>query len=502
MLCKIVGISSRRIVTVMAAVSLITVAVAAPSAAYVTDGSVQKPPTTAPYAYGVFGPNEATFPKIGPIYGAGGDPRFGGTVRRITSEFPNPSRSDIYSKNGFWSADGRLMYHLSTTETKTIIDTRTGASVEVPGDYKGFDGTFAPDDPAGTNIYTWYYFTGTQLMKYVISIAAGGTLVASGPTEVRNFGVRLGGLGGSVDWVDSSGRYMVLNVNGAVKVWDGTTLYGSAQAVNADAIVAGGGWIGISPDGQYVVVSTEDAAGSHQQISYVIDHATGMVQAGKLFWTLCGGHGDLVSAADGKTYLVTFDCYGSRMPGSEDMLPAIYAVDVNPANAVRASNDPDNLDDEAGRNAQRASNRKLFDVAWGDDGHFSGVATGALRNWAFISIESGEDTFARSLDPTKRNPAWWTRPYMQEIVMVNVVTCQVARLAHHRSRSVSADYYYQPRVSATWDGTTAGWLSNFGQLQKSKQGRLSTKPYPGYADVYAVDITPADLPAPAPACLP
>ena len=79
--------------------------------------------------------------------------------------------------------------------------------------------------------------------------------------------------------------------------------------------------------------------------------------------------------------------------------------------------------------------------------------------------------------------------------MVNVVTCQVVRQAHHRSRSVDALYYYQPRVSATWDGATAAWASNFGQLKKNKQGALTKQPYAGYADIYAVDIGVEDVPA-------
>ena len=497
MLCKM----SRTVVT--AAVLCFSLAAATPSGAYIDDQSIQKPPTSGAYAYGVFGPNDPAFPKIGAIYGGTGDPRFGGNVRRITSEFPNPSKSDIYSKNGFWSADGRLMFHLTTSEAKTVVNTATGAGVEVPGDYKGFDGSFAPDDPVG-GPYTWYFFSGTTLMKHSISIAADGTpVVAGAAATVHDFGVTVGPLGGSVDWIDNSGRYMVLNIGGVFRVWDrdSQTLYVNPQPapVNADAVVAGGGWIGMSPDARYVVVSTEDGSGnpgSDQQLSYEIIHSTRTVSPAKLFWTLCGGHGDLVSAGDGNTYLVTFDCYGSS-DGSA-MLPAIYAVNVAPATPV-TGNDPL---DETGRREQRRSNKKLFEVAWGDDGHFSGVSKGALSDWAFVSIESGEDTFGRTLDAIKRSPEWWTRPYMQEIVMVNVVTCQVLRVAHHRSRSIDDTYYYQPRVSASWDGTTAGWLSNFGQLQKNKQGRLSTKPYPGYADIYAVDISPPTLPQAATVCLP
>jgi hypothetical protein len=499
--------TASRIAAAAATVSLITLSAAGPSGAYTEgDTSVRKPSTTGTYTYGVFGPNEATFPQIGGTYV---DPVFGSTVRRITNDFPKASRSDIYSKNGFWSADGRLMYHHSTTETQTIVHTRTGASVVVPGDYKGFDGSFAPNDAPG-GPYTWYHFLDNRLMKYTISMAPDGKSLAVGdPTLVKNFGATVGGLGGSVDWIDNSGQYMVLNIGGIVKVWDGVALYSGAPQVDANEVVARGGWIGMSPDGKYVVISTDDGSGtggSSQYISYAIEHTGRAVRAGKLFWTLCGGHGDLVSAADGQTYLVTFDCYGSAFAEHEGMLPAIYAVDVNPPAAVWPGHDPASPVDEDGRNAQRGANRKLFEVAWGDDGHFSGVSKGALRDWAFVSIESGDDTFGRAVAPAKRNPDWWTRPYMQEIVMVNVVSGRVLRVAHHRSRSVFDSYFYQPRVSATWGdcaGVSAGWASNFGQLQKNKQGRLSTRPYADYADIYAVDVAAAHvLSGPATGCLP
>jgi hypothetical protein len=487
---------SYSIVVVIA--SLFTLAPAAHAAGFITDDLLRKPPAAGVFTYGVWGPQASGFPTTGEIYGPAGDPRFGGKVRRITSEFPNASKSDIYSKNGFWSADGRLMFHLTSAETKTIVNTDTGASVEVPGDYDGFDGSFAPDDAGGT--YTWYFFSGTQLMKYSLTLTADGTpVVASGPATVEDFGVRLGGLGGSVDWIDNSGRYMVLNVGGVMRVWDrmARTFYADPPApVSADAVVLAGGWIGISPDGRYVVVSTDDGsgiAGGEQQYSFEVVHpsstAAGMLEPGVLFWTLCGGHGDLVTASDGSTYLVTFDCYGSS---GEPMLPAIYAVNVAPSTPV-TGNDPL---DEAGRNAQRQANRKLFEVAWGDDAHFSGVSAGLLRDWAFVSMESAEDTFGRDV---RRSP-WWNRPYMQEIVMVNVITCQVVRLAHHRSRSVGFDYYAQPRVSASWgfgDATTAAWLSNFGQLAAGGGAGQSSA---GSADIYAIDVTPLDLPATTATC--
>src|SRR5207245_1673194 len=47
------------------------------------------------------------------------------------------------------------------------------------------------------------------------------------------------------------------------------------------------------------------------------------------------------------------------------------------------------------------------------------------------------------------------------IVMVNVLTGAVQRLAHHRSRQADL-YCRQPRVSANWDGTKVMFASNYG----------------------------------------
>jgi hypothetical protein len=96
------------------------------------------------------------------------------------------------------------------------------------------------------------------------------------------------------------------------------------------------------------------------------------------------------------------------------------------------------------------------------------VSRGPLQDWAFGSIESGDDAFGSSVT------TW--RAFKQEIVMVNVLSGEVRRLAHHRSRSVFSNYYYQPRVSASWDGGFVAWASNMGLDQS------------GYADIYSIRV--------------
>lgn len=61
--------------------------------------------------------------------------------------------------------------------------------------------------------------------------------------------------------------------------------------------------------------------------------------------------------------------------------------------------------------------------------------------------------------------------------MMNVLTGEVRRLAHHRSRGLSSSYFAQPRVSATWDGRIVAWASNFGYDDT------------GYADIYALSVS-------------
>src|SRR5688572_27000710 len=395
------------------------------ASAYLTDAASHPPPTSGAYAYystyGSFGPDRAGFLGVGQTYV---DPVFGSTVRRLTNDMGRESSSDIYGRNGYFNGNGALMFHNAGT-SNTIVNTTTGAVVRsnVPGNY---DGSFAPDDPD-----TWYYFSGSSLRKY--SVATGTTSL------VKTFSATLGALGGSVDWIDRTGRYMVLNIGGSARVWDqpADLLYAGAVPGNA-----GDGWVRISPDAKYIVSSIDEKR------SYAINHTTKSVTTtGVIFWTLCGGHGDLVSATDGKTYFVTFECYEE---------PGVYAVDITLPQSA------------ANRQKQRDDNRLLFATQWADDGHMAAAAGGMFQDWAYISVESNDDPFTGGVS------GW--RPYKQEIVMANVVTGELRRLAHHRSRGIGGSYYYQPRVSASWDGTRVAWASNFG--------------YDGtnYGDIYAVEL--------------
>src|SRR5256714_4443345 len=84
------------------------------AAGYVTDSVVHAPPSSGTYAYystyGVFGPDQSAFPRQGESFV---DPVFGSTIKRLTSETGQQSDSEIYSKNGYFNADGTLVHHRS-----------------------------------------------------------------------------------------------------------------------------------------------------------------------------------------------------------------------------------------------------------------------------------------------------------------------------------------------------------------------------------------------------
>lgn len=410
------------------------------------DKEIHRPPTEGPFDYVLYRPGAPSFVKKGEAYR---DPVFNTTIKRLTDEFPGPSESDIYGKCGFWSANGTYMYH-NAPVGRHVIKTNKGEIVtaDLPGN---FDGSF---DPVQDHI--WYYIDGNRIMAYNID--------DGGRTLIKKFNNPIEKMGGSVDWIDRTGRYMVVCINGRARLWNKQTDTMYAGAIPADA---GDGWVGITPDGNYLVTALAD----RWKRSHWINHEAATVTASSVkFWNRCGGHGSFVSASDGKTYFVTFEC---------DTTSGIWAVDV----AVPQT--ADNIPKEPTQDGQpplRNGKPPLIWTTWADDGHFAGVARGSLRDWVYVSIESNDDNGAG-------NEPWlkgWNRPFMQEIVMANVLTGEVRRLAHHRSIVKDRPYRAQPRVSTCWDGSKVAWASNFG-----KSGE--------YGDIYMVDVVAGiDTPPPPP----
>jgi hypothetical protein len=414
------------------------------------DTGAHAPPAGGPYAYsppGSWLPGTAGFPALGSSYV---DPVFGTTLRRITDEPPRQSSSDIYASNGWWNADSTLFVQNTGATTgfgRVAINVETGAFVQtnVPDGTAQVLHSFDPVDPD-----VWHYYQNAELRQFSITRGT-DTPVTSFPAEVEK-------LGGSVDWIDRSGRYFLVAYNAKLHVWDRMTPTLYTGEID---FPAGAGWAGISPDGKYVItaIRNQNIPSTVDFTSYEINHTTTSLPAtGIMFWNLCGDHGDLVTASDGKTYLVTFECYDEG---------AVYRVDVTIPHTGPAESD---------RQKQRIDNVMLFDTDWPEtSGHFSCVSSGPNKDWCFLSIESADDTFA--------SQGTW-RPYKQEIIAVQVVPpFAVRRLAHHRSRSIdcpsctNGGYSHQPRVSASWDGRRIAFASNFGHDASPDE----------YADIYVLD---------------
>ncbi len=93
----------------------------------------------------------------------------------------------------------------------------------------------------------------------------------------------------------------------------------------------------------------------------------------------------------------------------------------------------------------------------------------ADNTWAFVETYDPAD-----VDPA--SPGW--KPYTNEILQIKLDGSEVRRLAHHRSRPFDA-YVYEPKVSASRDGSRIVYASNF-YLQLI-QGNPTE-----YADTYMV----------------
>jgi hypothetical protein len=399
----------------------------------ITDNTSHAPPTTGAYAYTTFEPNQPGFVALGASYV---DPVFGCSVRRLSNVFPGWGNSMIYSKNGFWNADGTLyMQNPNEHGEFDVVNGDTGAVVRANVDFGNGEGSFDPVDP---DIYWWWPYQSSELRRY--SVSAGAYTVA------KTFPSMLVSLGGSVDWIDRTGQYFLVSYGGQLKIWDKTT-----DTIYAGSVpnTFGTGWAGISPDGKWLIIGGHNGQ-EFQHWSFPIDHASKTLSStGQMFWSLCGPHSDIISTSDGKTYLAGFNCWDQ---------PEIYRVDVSLSQSTS---------DIA---KQKTDNVRLFGNDWKDSGHFSCVSKGALQDWCYAEISSGDDTFSGS-------GAW--RPYEQEIVAVQMMPpYAVKRLAHHRSKSPFTNYTRQPRVNASWDGAKVAFASDYGY----DGGAV------GYSDIYFVDL--------------
>jgi hypothetical protein len=399
-----------------------------PALGFIGDTAEHAPPSTGPFAYNSF------VPAPGGTYV---DPVFNETVRRLTGD---SSHSDLYARNMWWNADGTRLLHRSQaggSDRWQVIDVATGTVTHdnIPFGSIASDGGFDPVDR--DVLYSLIEANGSgrgELRK--ITLGPGGTWTSAvyftAPAPLR-------GLGGSINWLDASGRYMVVRYGPepSVYVYDRSdlSLGPYANPIDGTDSIDQGGYLGLTPDGQYVVGYDEDR---RQGVSWAIEHGNRRVAAAaSRFWSLCGDHGSFASATDGRDYMVVFNCNDA---------PEIWRVDVS--NSIIDSSG--NVMSPAAQKALPNNARLLALATWNDAGQ---VSTAAHGNWAFVGTFDGSDQFN---GPTT---SWW--PYRQEIIALNTVTFEVRRLAHHRSRSPFSDYYSTPRVSASWTGNVVGFASNF-----------------------------------------
>ena len=392
--------------------------------AYIGDTQSHPPPTTGAFAYNTFVPSNTPATSYD-------DPIFGSTVRRVTTDH----RADqIYARNMWWSADAtKYLHNNDVIDTLTGVPTHRGFSTgEFSGDY-GFD-------PVDSTLF--FTISGSTILK--ITLGPAGTYDESvyftAPSQIKT-------LGGTINWMDAQGRYMIVRYGPepSVHLYDRLNLAAGpyANPVDGASTIDQGGYVGLSPDGKFLVGYVGGRAGQFNMghgISWSINHTDRRVAAtGTNFWELCGDHGSFLSASDGRNYMIVSNCHDA---------PEIWRVDItNSAGGLPPSSQK-----------TLPNNQRLLTVYWNAGVHFSTVARGRARDWAFFSINDSSDVFNGSVS------SW--QPYKSEIVALNVITGELRRLAHHRSRSVGDNYFSNPRLSTSWGGELVGWASNFNQMNQ------------------------------------
>ncbi len=410
------------------------------------DPAERPPPATGPYAYNVFAPEA--------VEGASFvDPVFGSTVKRVSND---GDADDLYARNMWWNADGSRYLHRTRNGTEfadfwDVIDVATGVVTHenIPIGGLATDSGFDPVDPE-----VLYRVSPSGIEK--ITLQPDGTWTTDDfftPPDSTS----IGSLGGTVNWIDARGSSMIVRhgPEPSIHLYDMQNLDAGPYegAVDASSTVGAGSYVGITPSGRHLagygnavdwpVNSTGTEYGLGAGVSWSIDHENRRIGPPTYFWNLCGDHGTFVSASDGRDYMVVSGCTGT---------PGLYRVDIT-WDAVGKSEEE-----------QLAHNMLLVDIDWGLGAHMAAVARGPLQDWGFVSTEDGDDDFDAGVDDGTGFITPW-KTYGQEIIAFNVLTGDVRRLAHHRSREMG-DYRNMPRVSASWGGEWVGWQSNFNQRER------------------------------------
>jgi hypothetical protein len=410
---------------------------------YISASTVIPPPTTGTYDYNTFTSGASSFIAVG---GAYNDPIFSTQVRRLTNH-PGDSDDQQYSR---WAgnADGSWAF-ANQDGIGRVVSVSSGTVLYSSASVPLGTGTLRTEvhwHP--TNPYAYFYLSSASLVQRNVTTGTN--------TVIKSFPSNLQSLGGTLNMCNSSARYYIVRYGTSTRVYDSTTDTTYAGIITTD-FVADGGYHTITPDGNYLVFSAgPTAVPNKEHYSYAINHSTQTVSTTPVnFWTIGGDHGAVVSASDGKSYWCGFDIH---------LTPGLWRVDITlPQSGTNASTQA----------LQNSQNQSLVLDGWDQTGNgfITNGPTGAYNDWIFYSSVNYNDTY--STDPT----GWIA--WEQEIIAINVVTLEVRRLAHHRSRwldsgSPWAPYWNHPRVSCSPNASTVLWFSNF-------NGSTS-----GYADLYAL----------------
>jgi hypothetical protein len=268
-----------------------------------------------------------------------------------------------------------------------------------------------------------------------------------------NFGATVQPIGGSVNWVSKDGNIFAVKYSNLIHVYNRAddVVYSGTPAEG----IGGNGWAAISPDGLWLVILDSDTDKHH---AYPLNHTTHTIGSRIMPWDTGGGHSLPVSGSDGQTYLVAPSQWGG-----------VHLATID--------RDREAVNGEA-QKSDTGVTQLLHDEfvnTW--DLHMAHGPIGDGQDWYFITPEcTGSSGIGRdNINDVPGTNNVWNQPYKQEVVAQNYLTGAVRRLAYHRSRSIAADYYRQPRPSCSWDSSFVLWASNFNDGTPA-----------GYSDIYGI----------------
>ena len=373
--------------------------------------------------------NTPTEPTLGntytdPVFNPGACAKV--QMRRITNNGVGGSSNNYASNFLTLNSDGTYALVNGGGAGILVINAVTGATIRstVPFGSQTFNMEWSPTDPD-----KYYYFSGSSLMRYSVSGNSSAT--------IHTFAASLSSLGGSLNYIDKTGNYFVVNFSGNTTIYD---LAANAVYSGGSSISISTGWASITPDAAYmVVVDDSGPPGGATFWAYPIDTVGHAVNTGHIFWTLCGDHSDVMSASNGHEYLIGFDCYSGGGSGA-----GVWRIDMS-------------LTQSSGNvSQQKSQNTQLLPLTYSpstNSGHYTCVDTGAQQDWCFIAIE----------DETSGDYPGTGIPYYNEIIGFNMTTLEVRRYIHHLSNNMNSGggYYNTPRPSISKDGSKMAYATNW-----------------------------------------